>query len=160
MEENKMNNIISISTYETIQKNYNGFYDTIDIIYNVLFSDAHGNGKSKIYRNNEVPDFVLDFIDACIFYHESYFKTSLQDIEQREITYVDFDSLPPGAIKEINVVLSENGHRLDYFVNYSGRTDKRYTEQNVPENVVELTNTHTPLHTAKTETSTTFYYRF
>lgn len=71
-----------------------------------------------------------------------------------------FNLLPPGAIKEINVVLSENGHRLEYFVNYSGGKDKRYTEHNVPENAIELINKYTPLHIAKTETSTTFYYRF
>lgn len=63
-------------------------------------------------------------------------------------------------VKEINVVLSENGHKLEYFISYYNGIDERYTEHNVPDSIIKLINKNNPVHKHKTESSETFYYRF
>lgn len=63
-------------------------------------------------------------------------------------------------IAEVNVVLSDNGHRLEYFINYANGTGERYTEQNVPDSIIRLINKYPVTHKAETKTDKTFYYRF
>ena len=78
-----MNKIISIITYETIEKNEHGFYDTNDIIYSVCYE----NGTIKEFSNNNVPDSVLDYIDYAKLYNETYFIPGINLTEQRETIY-------------------------------------------------------------------------
>ena len=63
-------------------------------------------------------------------------------------------------VEEINIVLSEKGRKLEYFVSYASGLGERFTEQTVPNSIIELINKYNPVHKAKTESSETFYYRF
>lgn len=63
-------------------------------------------------------------------------------------------------VVEINVILSQNGHKLDYIVTSENGLLERYTDQNVPDSIIRLINKYNPVRTAETETDKTFYYRF
>lgn len=63
-------------------------------------------------------------------------------------------------VYEINVVLSNNGYKLEYFINYANGTSECYTEQNVPDSIIKLINKYPVTHKAETKTDKTFYYRF
>ena len=63
-------------------------------------------------------------------------------------------------ITEINVVLSNNGYKLNYYVFNENGTAEYYTEQTVPHNIIRLINRYNPVRTIETETDKTFLYRF